>query len=157
MDDVIFMDAEIRPHRSLSQKGLIILIAVITALNCACAALFLSMGAVFVPMFLGLDVLAVTVALLASFSAARQIERIRVTGLAVRVTYETPTRSRIVWESPTAFTRVSLRTENDQAIGLSLALSGKEEQVAKALSPPERAQFARALEGAIWKAKRGLT
>ena len=134
-----------------------LLIALITALNCACAALFLSMGAVFVPMFLGLDVLAVTVALLASFSAARQIERIRVTGLAVRVTYETPTWSRIVWESPTAFTRVSLRTEDDQAIGLSLALSGKEEQVAKALSPPERAQFARALEGAIWKAKRRLT
>ena len=38
---------------------------------------------------------------------------------------------------------------------LRLALSGKEAQVARALSPAERAEFAKALEGAIYKARRG--
>ena len=61
MDDVIFMDAEIRPNRSLSERGFIVLISIITLLNCASAAVFLSMGAVFVPVFLGADLLAVRV------------------------------------------------------------------------------------------------
>jgi len=154
MDDVIFLDAELRPHRSLSERGFIILISVITALNCASAAVFLAMGAYFVPMFLGLDVVAVVVAFLTSFAAARQIERVRVTDRAVQVTRETPKWSKVVWESPTAFTRVSLLTEDDQVVDLRLALSGREEPVARALSPGERAEFARTLEGAIRQARR---
>lgn len=154
MDDTIFMDAEIRPHRSLSQRGFIILICIVTALNCASAAVFVAMGAYFVPVFLGADVLAVVIAFLASFAAARQIERVRVTDRSVRVTRETPKMTTLVWESPTVFTRVSLLTEDNQAIDLRLALSGKEAPVARALSPAERAQFAQALEGAIREARR---
>jgi uncharacterized membrane protein len=154
MDDIVFMDAEIRPNRSLSQRGFIILIAVVTVLNCASAAVFIAMGAYFVPVFLGLDVLAILAAFLASFAAAKQIERVIVTDRAVRVTHETPKWTRLVWESPTAFTRVNVLTEDDQAIDLRVALSGKEEAVARSLSPPERAEFAKALEGAIRKARR---
>lgn len=154
MDDTIFMDAEIRPHRSLSERGFITLICIVTALNCASAAVFVAMGAYFVPIFLGADVLAVVVAFLASFAAARQIERVRVTDRSVRVTRETPKFSTVVWESPTAFTRVSVLTEDDRAIDLRLALSGKEAPVARALSPAERADFARALEDAIREARR---
>lgn len=154
VDDIVFMDAEIRPNRSLSQRGFIVLICVVTTLNCACAALFIAMGAYFVPLFLGLDVLAVVAAFLASFAAAKRIERVTVTDRAVRVTRETPKRTKLVWESPTAFTRVSLLTEDDQAVDLRVALSGKEEPVARALSPPERAEFAKALEGAIRRARR---
>jgi uncharacterized membrane protein len=154
MDDIVFMDAEIRPNRSLSQRGFIILIAVVTVLNCASAAVFIAMGAYFVPMFLGLDVLAITAAFLASFAAAKQIERVIVTDRAVRVTHETPKWTKLVWESPTAFTRVNVLTEDDQAIDLRVALSGKEEAVARSLSPGERAAFAKALESAIRKARR---
>jgi len=154
MDDVIFMDAEIRPNRSLSQRGFIILISVITAFNGASAAVFLAMGATLAPMFLGLDLVAIVVAFLTSFAAARQIERVRVTDRAVRVTRETPKWSQVVWESPTAFTRVSVLTDDDQTIDLRLALSGKEAAVARALSPGERAEFAKALENAIRQARR---
>ena len=35
MDDLVFMDAEIRPNRSLSQRGFMVLITVVTVLNCA--------------------------------------------------------------------------------------------------------------------------
>lgn len=154
MDDVVFMDAEIRPNRSLSQRGFMVLITVVTVLNCASAAIFLSMGAVFVPMFLGLDLAAIVVAFLASYAAAKQIERVRVTDRQVQVFQETPKMSKLLWESPTAFTRVTLLTEDDHAIDLRLALSGKEAPVARALSPAERAEFARALEGAIYNARR---
>lgn len=154
MDDVVFMDAEIRPNRSLSQRGFMVLITVVTVLNCASAAVFLSMGAVLVPMFLGLDLAAIVVAFLASYAAAKQIERVRVTDRQVQVFRETPKMSKLLWESPTAFTRVTRLTEDDQVLDLRLALSGKEAPVARALSPSERAEFAKALEGAIYNARR---
>jgi len=155
MSGTYYMDAEIRPNRSLSERGFILLIAVVTAANVASAAVFVAMGAMFVPLFLGLDLLAVIVAFLVSFHAAKRIERVQVTSRDVRVVQETPRDSRVIWESPTAFTRVHVEREENRAVGLKLALSGKELAVAVALSPRERAEFAKALERAIWQAKRG--
>lgn len=148
------MDAVITPHRSLSERGFIILISVVTLANCCSAAVFVYMGAVLVPFFLGLDVLAIIVAFIVSFRAARRIERVQVTARDVVVTHEAPNWSRVVWESPTAFTRVAVEKEDDRTVGLRLALSGKDVAVAQALSPRERAEFAKALEQAIWEARR---
>jgi len=154
-DTALYMDAEIKPNRSLSERGFIILISVITIANVASAAVFVRMGAHFVLPFLGIDLLAVIVAFLASFRAGRVIERIQVSPAEVKVTYETPKDSRVVWESPTAFTRITLeRDEEDRVMALHLALSGRETAVAAALSPGERGEFAKALEEAIWKARR---
>jgi uncharacterized membrane protein len=150
----IYMNAVIRPHRSLSERGFIILITIVTLANCASAAVFVYMGALFVPFFLGLDVLAVIVAFLVSFRSARRIERVQVTARDVVVTHEAPNWSRVVWESPTAFTRVAVDKEEDRTVGLRLALSGREVAVAQALSPRERGEFALALEKAIWEARR---
>jgi uncharacterized membrane protein len=149
-----YMDAVITPHRSLSERGFIILITVVTLANCCSAAVFVYMGATLVPIFMAFDVLAVVVAFLVSFSAARRIERVTITARDVVVTHEAPNWTRIVWESPTAFTRVAVETEDDRTIGLRLALSGKDVAVAQALSPRERGEFAKALEQAIREARR---
>ena len=152
----LYMDAEIKPNRSLSARGFIILISVITLANAASAIVFLNLGAKLVPLFLGVDVLAITVAFLASFRAGRMVERIKVSASDVVITYETPRASRIVWESPTAFTRVTTeRDEDNRVVSLKVMLSGRQASVAAALSPGERGEFARALENAIWRAKRG--
>ena len=148
------MDAVITPHRSLSERGFIILIAVVTLANCCSAAVFIYMGAILVPFFLGLDVLAIVVAFMVSFRAARRVERVTITARDVVVTHETPSWSRVVWESPTAFTRVSVETEENRTVGLRLALSGRQVDVAQALSPRERGEFAVALQAAIWEARR---
>jgi uncharacterized membrane protein len=150
----LYMDAEIRPNRSLSERGFIILIAIVTLANCASAAVFIAVGAVFVPFFLAIDVLAVLVAFLVSFRAGRRIERVQVTARDIRVTHETPKQSKLVWESPTAFTRVRVEKEEERTVALKLALSGREAEVAAALSPRERADFAQALERAISQARR---
>jgi uncharacterized membrane protein len=148
------MDAEIRPNRSLSERGFIILVAFVTVANCASAAIFIALGATFVPFFLGLDVLAVLVAFLVSYRSGRLIERVQVSASAIRIFRESPRHAELVWESPTAFTRVRLETEDQRAVALKLALSGREAEVAAALSPRERADFAKALETAIWRARR---
>jgi len=149
-----YMDAVITPHRSLSERGFIILIAVVTLCNCISSAVFVYYGATLVPFFMAFDVLAVIVAFAVSFASARRIERVTITARDVVVTHEAPNWSRVVWESPTAFTRVAVDTEDDRTVGLRLALSGREVAVAQALSPRERGEFAKALEKAIWEARR---
>ncbi len=149
-----YMDAVITPHRSLSERGFIILISIVTLANCCSAAVFVHMGAVYVPFFLGIDVLAIIVAFLVSFSAAKRIERVTITAREIVVTHEAPNWTRTVWESPTAFTRVSVVREDDRTVALRLALSGREVFVAQALSPRERGEFAKALERAISEARR---
>jgi uncharacterized membrane protein len=157
MVPALYMDAVITPNRSLSERGFVILISIITLANVASAAVFVAMGAHWVPVFLGVDLAAVVVAFLISFQRARNVERVQVTPHRVVVTYETPKWTRVVWESPTVFTRVAVdRDESDgRVIELKLALSGRETPVATALSPRERADFAEALETAIWRARRG--
>ncbi len=147
------MDAVIAPNRSLSQRGFIVLIAVVTLANVCSAAVFLAMGATLVPIFLAVDVLAVVVAFLASFRAARRTERVFVTAREIRVTHEAPNWRKVVWESPTAFTRVAVQTEDERTVGLRLQLSGRGVPVAQALSPRERGEFAKALQAAIWAAR----
>lgn len=148
-----FMDAVIRPNRSLSERGFIMLITVVTLANCVSAAVFIATGATYVPIFIAFDLLAVIVAFLVSFNAAKQVERVQVTRGEIVVTHEAPRWTREVWKSPVAFTRVAVETEEDRTVGLRLALSGREVAIAQALSPGERADFARALEDAIWKAR----
>jgi uncharacterized membrane protein len=150
----LYMDAVITPNRSLSERGFVVLISVVTLANVASAAVFLAMGATLVPIFLGLDLLAVFVAFLVSFQAVKTIERVQVSAREVRVVRETPREAVVIWESPTAFTRVWVEREADRAVELKLALSGREVPVAAALSPKERAEFAQALERAIWEARR---
>jgi uncharacterized membrane protein len=153
MEHPLYMDAEIRPHRSLTERGFIILIAVVTLANCCSAAIFIYMGAFYVPFFLGLDVLAIVVAFIASFRAARQVQRVQVTARDIRVIHETAKQTRVVWESPTAFTRVSVEREEGRTLGVSLAVSGREVSLAQWLSPRERGEFALALQKAISQAR----
>jgi uncharacterized membrane protein len=149
-----YMDAVIRPHRSLSERGFIILIAVVTLCNCISSAVFVYYGATLVPLFMAFDVLAVVVAFAVSFAGARQVQRVTITARDVVVTHETPNWTKVVWESPTAFTRVAIEKDEDRTVVVRLALSGKDVPVAQALSPRERGEFAQALERAIWEARR---
>jgi len=154
MHAALYMDAVITPNRSLSPRGFVVLISVVTVLNCLSAAVFVALGAHLIVIFVGLDLLAVVVAFLASFHAAKRVERVQVTARDVRVVRETPNSSEVVWESPTAFTRVETAVEDEQVVGVRLTLSGREAPVGTALSPPERAEFAKALQRAIWDARR---
>ena len=154
MDPALYMDAVIRPHRSLSRKGFIILIAVLTTINCITAVVFVMMGATPVPIFLGMDVLAVAVAFIASYRAAQRSERVQVSSREVRVIRQWRDQAETVWISPTLLTQVSLFGEEPEDEILKLRLSGRELALAHALSPRERSEFAVALDRAIWRAKR---
>ena len=152
MDGPFYMDAVITPHRSLSRKGFIVLISVLTGINTLTAIIFLAMRAAPVPLFLGLDVIAVVVAFVASGRAAQRKERIQVTAVEVRVVLETPEGEHTIWQSPTAFTRVALAGAEGEA-DVQLRLSDRAVDVARALTRSERRDFAAALERAIRRAR----
>lgn len=154
MDGPYYMDAVITPHRSLSRKGFIVLIAVLTSINTITAILFVALRATPVPLFLGLDVIALAVAFIASRRAVLRRERIQVTAADVRVVLETPKGASTVWLSPTAFTRVALVGEDEDDLDLQLRLSDRALGVARALTRAERRDFAVALERAIRQARK---
>lgn len=147
------MDALITPHRSLSERGFIILIAIMTAINCATAVMFVSMGAAPVPAFLGLDLVAVVIAFAVSNRQTLRKERVQVSAAEVRVMLETPKGEQLLWASPTAFTRVTVVGETGDLPELRLALSGRELPLALALGRTERLDFAKALRQAIAQAR----
>jgi uncharacterized membrane protein len=152
MDGPLFMDAVITPNRSLTPKGLTLLVCVVTAFDALLAFLFVRMGAAPIPFFLGAGLIAVCLALLASIRSGRTRERVQVSADDVRVMVEEGETARTVWISPTAFTRVSLAAvEADSA--LTLHVSDRVFPVAAALSRRERREFAAALSSAIARAR----
>jgi uncharacterized membrane protein len=152
MAAVLYMDAVITPNRSLSRRGFRWLLGVVIAFNLAVTALMIALHAFFVPVFLGLDVLAVILAFQASYRSARLAERVQVSAKEVRVSHEAGARSRTVWSSPTAFTRVAVENPGQPEARIRLQLSGQAVTVAHALSPKEREVFGDALRAAIREA-----
>jgi uncharacterized membrane protein len=153
MPTLLHLDAVLTPSRSLSKAGLWVLLGALGVINLASAALFLSAGAKPVPIFLGLDFLAVLIAFRASYRQARRRERVQVSSDEIHVMHEDGRRSRTVWRSPTAFTRVRVDMRDEPEARVSLHLSGRSLVLAGRLSPRERVDFADALEEAIAAAR----
>ncbi len=154
MAATLYMDARLAPTRSLSKRGFAWLFGLVIAANLAMAVFVLALHAFPVPFFLGIDVLGVWLAFRASYrGAAGQAERVQVSAEEVRVLHEIGRYARTVWSSPTAFTRVAVDQPGEHETCVSLQLSGRSLVLARALSPIERADFARDLEAAIRAAR----
>jgi uncharacterized membrane protein len=153
MAALLYMDAVISPNRSLSRTGLHVLLGVVIVFNLILAAFLLVLGAPPVLPFLGLDVLALWLALRASFRAAERRERVRVTAEAVTVSREDEKGARVIWTSPTAFTGVDLDQPGEHEARVRLRIYRRRLTLARALSPPERVEFADSLQQAIRDAR----
>ena len=139
MSPVYYLDAEITPARSLSRRGLNIVMGVTITFALIPVTAFMAMGAHLVLPFVGLDVFGLW---LAFHIMNRRVsaERVRVSSDVVEVLRAGKT----VWSSATAFTRVE---PGETAV--RLAMSGRRVAVARALSPGERRDFTHALDEAI--------
>jgi uncharacterized membrane protein len=149
----IYMNRVIAPHRSLSPQGAAVLLGVMMAFNALVAIFVLVVGAPPVLPFLGLDVLALWLALRASDRAARRVERVQVTAEAVIVSREDEKGARTIWTSPTAFTRVGVDHPGEHETRVRLMIHRKRLTLARSLGPEERARFAGDLQDAIRAAR----
>lgn len=153
MDAPLYMDARIAPNRSLSTRGMVVLLGVVIVFNLFIAVFLLVLGAPPVLPFLGLDVLAIGLALRASARASRRAERVQVTAEAVTVSREDEAGSRTIWTSPTAFTRVGVEQPGEHETRVRLMIHRRRLTVGRALAPAERMEFADALRDAIRAAR----
>ena len=150
----LYMDAVITPNRSLSRKGLFVLMGIFGAANLLIAIFLLSIGAIPVPIFLGLDFVGLLIAFRVSNRRAAVAERVRVSADRVEVLREWAGEGRTVWTSPTAFTQVTF-DETDRGVSrLRLRRAGQAMTLARSLAPEERSAFAAALRDAIQAALR---
>lgn len=149
----LHLDEVIVRKPSLGKRGFFILVGVLATLNLALGIVFVGMGAPPVPVFLGLDVLAVWLAFRASYRQSLRRERVRVSADVVEVVREDGDRAETVWSSPTAFTRVALEGGGRYAPEVRLRLSRRVLSVGRSLGPRQRGELAQAIEAAIKAAR----
>jgi uncharacterized membrane protein len=150
--------AIITPHRSLSGKGFIAVMALVGGLSFAGGMFFFLMGAWPVIGFLGLDVLLVYWAFRANYRAAAAFEEVTVTASQLRVRRVSHRGQVDEWTLNPLWTKLDReRHEEFGLLKLFLVSRGRRLAVAGFLSPKEKESFAEALSAALGEARRGPT
>lgn len=145
----VLFDAILHPHRSLGRTGFLVLMGAVVLVSAAVGLFFLAQGAWPVTGFFGIDVLLLYWAFRANYRSARLYERVRLTDedLTVRrVAWNRPER---VWTFQPYWLRVSMDDPPRHESQVTLSSHGQSVVVGSFLSPDERLEFARALEGAL--------
>jgi uncharacterized membrane protein len=149
---ILYMDDAIRPYRSMSKRGLLIILGVFLIFNLLITAFLFAIGAFPAPIFLGLDFIGVLIAFHVSNRRAKSGERVQVTHDEVRVIQEKASGTRTLWTSPTAFTRIEIDKDEGRVARVRVRLSTRSLAIGAALGPKELAEFARRLQSAIGRA-----
>ncbi len=154
--EAFLFQAVITPHLSLSRRGVALVIASVGVLNAITSGAFLLLGAWPVVGFLGLDVAAIALAFFLCRRAARRREEVSLT-MAELVIRDVPVSGtpREMRFNP-YWTRLRRHNIVDEGVvALDLTSHGRSLRIAAALSPPERADFADALDAALRRARTG--
>lgn len=153
-NQTIYLDAELRPNRSLSRFGFRIVMGVMTMASLVPAAIFLSQGAWPVAGFLGLDVLAVYIAFRLSYAHGRAREFIRVTPMNLDIRrFDHRGRRTAEERFPSYWARVAIDDPPEPDSQLTVSASGRATTVGGFLSAEERVSLANALRDALARAR----
>jgi uncharacterized membrane protein len=145
----LYMDAVLRPNRSLPNAGFTALMAVLGLVSFGAGILFVSMGAWPVFGFFGLDVLLVYVAFRLSYRAGRLREEVRIAGDAAEIVRVLPGGQARIWRAAPALARVEVDKPMKHDGQVRLVSSGRTLVLGAFLSPPERESFGHRLRGAL--------
>ena len=150
LEGKIYLDTELRPYRSLSARAFKLMLIVVIVINAVVGIVFMIYGAAPVAGFCGLDVLALWIAFRVNYRAARATERVRLTPLAMHVERRDQKGVARHW----VLNPVWASVREDRA-GVAVWSGGKALTIGAFLPPDERAEFARTLGTALFRAKRG--
>ncbi|MFT3810264.1 MAG: DUF2244 domain-containing protein [Micropepsaceae bacterium] len=149
MSGAVYFDATLHPSRSLTRRGLVILISLVVSANMALALRALSAGGWPILPFLGLDVAALIGAFWLNNRAARMHERIVLDGEVLTITHVEPSGRTRTWRFEPAWVRVGVQ-EGARAGGwVTVTTHGKGVAVGAFLTPRERREIAGALNTAL--------
>lgn len=148
--------ARITPNASLTRKGFLAVMALVVVVNFAAGAMFFAKGAWPVLPFLGLDVLLIWLAFRAYGVKSRAFEEVELTETDLVVHRVAWNGAHQAYRFEPYWTRLARDMASEEGLErLSLVSHGRALVIAHALSPPERARFADALEAALrgWRAR----
>jgi len=144
------------PHRALSRKGFIVLMAIISVINFTAGMIFLFKGAWPVLAFFLLDVLAIYWAFRINFRDGKATEEISVTHSQLKVRRVNYRGDATEWVFNPLWVRLDQKVHAEFGIErLSLVSRGRSLAIAQFLGPDEKSSFASALTSALQAAKRG--
>lgn len=154
--DAPLFSALLTPHRSLPPRGFAILMLALAGISFVAGVSFMLMGAWPVFGFFGLDVLLVWWAFRLNYRHARAYEEILVTPTQLRVRKVGHRGEAAEWVFNPLWVRLGSDEIEDFGMArLFVTARGREFTIAHCLSPGERADFAKALSGALNAARRG--
>ncbi|MCC5996742.1 MAG: DUF2244 domain-containing protein [Oceanicaulis sp.] len=148
-DEPLYLDAEVRPNRSLPDPGFYALMAAIALVSFTAGIAFMLAGAWPVLGFFGLDVLLVWLAFRISYRDGRRLETIQITGREIRVGRRYPTGHQTWFRLPRAWTRVEIAGAGEPDVQARLTAMGKTLIIGAMLSPRERESLAAAVREAL--------
>lgn len=148
--------AELRPHRSLGQKGHLVLFVVVGALTVAHMVVFLLSGAWPVMMFFGADFLILFCAFWMNNRAARACERIALSRTNISIRKRDPAGRESAHDFNPFWARFNVARKAEIGItGMSVSGQGRRTDVGGFLHFDDRERFASAFAGALARVKRG--
>lgn len=147
------------PHRSLSSKGFVIVIAVLACLLSAIGIGFFLAGAWPVVGFLGLELLVVWGAFKLNYRAARVRENIETTTETLKIEHTDEHGNSALSEFPVGWLRVHLSPSVAPNIcaryrqRVILSSHGHETEIGAFLHPNEKAKLSREVDGMVSRSK----
>jgi uncharacterized membrane protein len=145
--------AVLHPHRSLSQRGFLLVMAFVCLVSTATGIAFYMIGAWPILGFYGLDVLAIYVAFRLNYKAGTGYELVELTPQLLTITQVKPSGAKRSFDFNPYWVRVLLNEWPDGSAVLKLTLHGKEFEFARFLNADEKKDFAKALQSALATAR----
>jgi uncharacterized membrane protein len=147
--------AVLHPHRSLSPTGFRLIMGFIALVSFLVGLGFYMSGAWPVLGFYGLDVLAIYIAFKANYRSGTAYELVELSPQVLTITQVKPTGRRTSFDFNPYWVRVLLNEWPDGSAVLKITSHGREFEFARFLNPEEKRDFAKALQGALARARMG--
>ena len=144
----------LHPHRSLSQRGFLILMTAVGAVSFVAGMVFLWLGAWPVMGFFGLDVALIYWAFKLNYRSGKIFETIDISPDLLQLTRVHPKGAREIFEFNPYWARVRLTVDRpDGRTSLRLIAQGREVLFGRFLTDDERREVANAVSGALVTAR----
>jgi len=149
---VVYLDRAVEPNRSLSRRGMLVVLSVLAVFNLFTAGFMIVIGAYPAPIFLGADMIAVCAAFWV-MDRRRTARTERVTVTSDRVEVFRPGTTGAVWSTAPGFTRVVLDAPDADLPRLRITSAGRFLDVGAHVGPETRTDLAAELQAAIQQAR----
>lgn len=149
----LLLNACLRPNRSLSPHGFVILMSAVCAISFVGGLAFFLAGAWPVVGFLGFDVLLIYIAFRINYRDGRNYETLRMSPRELEVTKVNYHGKARRWQFQPAWLQVHIDNPVEHDSALTLRSHGKSLVIGSFLAPEERAEVANAVTDALVKAR----